>query len=163
MASEWVMYLAIIGIGVVTIAGVTSTFDLMNLNVADSTVEVGLQEVASIVAKEMKKVYELGLSTDPLTEVTITQILNLPTDIAGRQYVIEFSRRIGSNNLYLKAIDLESPLEIIYETTLPRDIILESPTGELDPPIRSANYQHFLSFQRTGGSSVYRIIIGYTS
>jgi len=82
MASEWVMYISVVAIGVLAIAGVTLTFNAINTNTLENTIEVGLNEISTTIAEELKNILEIGLNTDPLTRVVINRTLNLPTDLS---------------------------------------------------------------------------------
>ncbi|MHA1185572.1 MAG: hypothetical protein ACTSSK_01655 [Candidatus Heimdallarchaeota archaeon] len=85
MASEWVMYLSVVAIGVLMIAGVTLTFNSISMNTIENTVAVGLNEVVNTVAKEIKTVLELGMNADPLSRIAINRTFSLPFDFSWPQ------------------------------------------------------------------------------
>ena len=162
MASEWVMYLSVLAIGVLTIAGVTITFNSINVNTIENTVEVGLNEVATEVAKELKDLLEFGLATDPLTRVMINRTMSLPTDIASHFYEIRFRVLPGTNHWFIEAYDvtdIDIPT-IIYETALPwRNVTLSNAAGTGLPVLESQNLQHNLCFYRSEGTTTFRLYV----
>ncbi|NHJ84310.1 MAG: hypothetical protein FK734_02535 [Asgard group archaeon] len=162
MASEWVMYIAVIAIGVLTIAGVTLTFNAININTLEDTVEIGLNEVVNTVAKEVKNILEIGLDTDPLTRVSITKSLNIPNAISGHQFQITFRVFPGANHWFIEASDITDPelTDILYETTLPwTNVTLSNLAGNGIPVIYSYNTEHFITFLRSEGTDIFKIII----
>ncbi|HUT82039.1 MAG TPA: hypothetical protein VMZ29_12635 [Candidatus Bathyarchaeia archaeon] len=162
MASEWVMYLSVIAIGVLTIAGVTLTFNAINTNTLENTVEIGLNEIVSTVASELKNVLELGLQTDPLTAVTINRSLDLPSELSGHNYLVQFKILPSGKHWYIEAVDtIQDNTVVIFETTLPwRDVSLTSPDGLSLPLIQSnVGDQHYVCFLRNEGTQAFRIII----
>ncbi|TFF85281.1 hypothetical protein EU523_00080 [Candidatus Heimdallarchaeota archaeon] len=163
MASEWVMYLSVLALGVLTIAGVSLSFEVMNLRVTENTVEVGLSETTSFIAKELKSVLELGMMNDPLTLVQINRSFSLPSDLAGHQYEIHFKVLPNSNHWFIEGEDTtDSKTEIVeYETTIPwRNVTLYNDQGTGLPIIRSSSFQHYVKFIRASGTSSIRIYIG---
>ncbi|MHA1212067.1 MAG: hypothetical protein ACTSSH_06365 [Candidatus Heimdallarchaeota archaeon] len=163
MASEWVMYLSVIALGVLTIAGVTITFNAISNSTLENTVEVGLNEVVSTVAQELKGVLELGLQSDPLTAVTINRTLDLPDDLVGHDYEVYFKIYPSSKHWFIQAVDITSDKtsEILFETTLPwADVTIQSP-GSLSLPILSStsDLQHYICFFRIEGAQAFSIII----
>lgn len=162
MASEWIMYISVVALGVLTIAGVTLTFNAINTNTLEDTVEVGLNEVVNTISEHIKNVLELGLQQDPLTEVIINRTLNLPTDISGHDYQITFRILPGANHWFINAIDVndEGVSEILFETTIPwRDVTLVDADGSGLPVVTSSLEQHFVAFQSNEGTEAFRIII----
>ena len=162
MASEWVMYISVVAIGVLAIAGVTLTFNAINTNTLENTVEVGLNEIVNTVAEELKNILEIGLNTDPLTRVVINRTLNLPTDLSGHSYEVHFRVLPGAKHWYVEAVDIDDPEvdNIPYETTIPwRNVTLSSAGGTGLPVIYSYETQHYMSFVRNEGSDAFRIII----
>ena len=162
MASEWIMYISVVAIGVLAIAGVTLTFNAINTNTIEDTVEVGLNELANTISEEIKNVLELGLQQDPLTKVLINRTLNLPLDISGHDYQVTFRILPGANHWFIEAIDLndEGVSEIVFETTIPwRDVTLVSASGSGLPVVTSSLDQHFVAFESNEGTEAFRIII----
>ncbi|NHJ47571.1 MAG: hypothetical protein FK733_07275 [Asgard group archaeon] len=162
MASEWIMYLSIVSIGVLTIAGVSLTFNAINVNTIENTVEIGLNEIVNTIAEELKYVLELGLQSDPLTRVNINRSLELPTDLSGYEYEVDFKILPGAKHWYIEAKVLSDAdiSEIEYETTIPwQDVTLTSTDGFGLPIISSLHDQHFVSFIRNQGTEAFRIIV----
>jgi hypothetical protein len=156
------MYISVLAIGILAIAGVTVTFNRINLSTVESTVEAGLQEVAATVATELKNVLELGLNTDPQTKVMINRTLTLPRDLSGHQYTIQFTILPNYNHYIIVATDITDSLvdEVSFETTIPwTDVSLTNQEGTGIPILRSNNLQHHLNFLRTEGSTLYKILI----
>ena len=162
MASEWVMYLSVVAIGVLMIAGVTLTFNSINMNTIENTVEVGLNEVANTVAKEIKTVLELGMNADPLARIAINRTLSLPFELSGHKYQISFKVFPGANHWFIEAIDTTDTAarEITYETIIPwRNVTLTNAAGVGLPILDSSNYQHHINFFSAEGSVTFRIYI----
>lgn len=162
MASEWVMYLSVIAIGVLAIAGVTLTFNTINLNTVENTVEVGLTEAIQTVAREIKSVLELGLNTEPLTRVAINRTLSLPTDLSGHEYQITFKVLPGAKNWIIEGVDITDTDsdEVPYETTIPwQSVSLTNEGGTGLPVIKSIDAQHHIDFIRATGSNTFTIYI----
>lgn len=162
MASEWVMYISVVAIGVLAIAGVTLTFNTINLNTVENTVEVGLREISTTIANELKAVLELGANTDPLTRVEINRTLDLPRRIAGHEYEVNFLVFPGANHWFIEAVDTTDSTisEFIFETTVPwQGVSLSNKAGTGLPIISSSNYQHHIDFIRTAGSNSFTIYI----
>jgi hypothetical protein len=162
MANEWIMYLSIVSIGVLTIAGVSLTFNAINVNTVENTVEIGLNEVINTVAEELKYVLELGLQSDPLTRVYINRSLELPTDLSGYEYQVTFKILPYANHWFIEAEVLSDddiePIE--FETTIPwQDVSLTSSDGLGLPVISSLYDQHFVSFVRNQGTEAFRIMV----
>ncbi len=162
MASEWVMYISVIAIGVIAIAGVTMTFNMINTNTIESTVEVGLNDVLNTVAEELKNVLELGMGTDPQTRVAINRTLSLPIDISGHHYEISFKVLPGAKHWFMVAIDNSdaSISEIPFETTVPwQDVSLVNKAGTGLPLLSSDSFQQHIDFIRAAGSNTFTIYI----
>ncbi|MBK5112355.1 MAG: hypothetical protein KGD59_10420 [Candidatus Heimdallarchaeota archaeon] len=162
MASEWVMYISVIAIGVLTIAGVTITFNAINQSTLENTIEVELNEVATTIASELKDMLELGLSMDPLTQVMINRSLSLPYDVSGHSYEVTFIALPGAKHFFIKAVDTsdQDVSTIQFETTIPwRNVTLSNVAGTGLPQITSGVLQHFISFQRTEGTDSFKIVI----
>ena len=111
MASEWVMYISVAAIGILLIAGVTLTFNTINLNTIENTVEVGLNDVANTIANEIKDVLEFGLSelattADITTQIAINRTVVLPEDISGHDYEIVFKVFPGAKHWIIEAQDV---------------------------------------------------------
>ncbi|NHK32971.1 MAG: hypothetical protein FK730_16610 [Asgard group archaeon] len=161
MASEWIMYISVIAIGVLTIAGVTLSFNAINTTTLENTVEVGLKEVVNTIAEELKNVLELGLQMDPLTRVNINRSLDLPLALSGHEYEVYFKIFVGAKHWFIEANDLSNDdLEVVFETTIPwQDVTLTSVGGIGLPVISSLYDQHFISFVRSEGTESFRIIV----
>ena len=162
MASECVMYISVISIGVLLIAGVSLTFNAITNNTLENTVEAGLDEIVNIIYMELKNVLELGMQMDPLTRVVLNRSLDLPRDIAGHFYTINFKVLPGAKHWFIEAVDLNDRTinPIIYESTIPwRNVTLVSGTGTGLPTINSNEAQHYLCFQRSEGTETFRIRI----
>lgn len=162
MASEWVMYISVIAIGVIAISGVTLTFNAININTIESTVEVGLNDVLNTVAEELKNVLELGMSTDPQTRVAINRTLSLPIGISGHHYEISFKVLPGAKHWFMVAIDSSdsSISEIPFETTIPwQDVSLVNKAGTGLPLLYSESFQQHIDFIRAAGSNTFTIYI----
>lgn len=162
MASEWVMYISVLGLGVLLIAGVTLTFNNLNNNTIENNIEIGLLEINSLIAKELKTIFELGVNSDPNTPVTINRTLSLPTDLSGHQYRIEFTITGDANHWIIVGSDITDNQvdEVRLETSLAwRSVSLFNKKGTGLPTIQSNNFQHYLSFIRTAGTSIYKIYI----
>jgi hypothetical protein len=162
MASEWVMYLSVVAIGVLTIAGVSLTFTAINQNTIENTIEVGLNEVLNTVAEELKNVLELGLQSDPLTYVYINRSLVLPTDLSGHDYEVYFKVLPGAKHWFIEAQDIQDTdiPEKSFETSIPwNDVSLLAVDGLSLPVISSLYDQHFITFIRNQGTEAFRIII----
>ncbi|MHA1220207.1 MAG: hypothetical protein ACTSQB_00570, partial [Candidatus Heimdallarchaeota archaeon] len=101
----------------------------------ENTVEVGLNEVVSTVAQELKGVLELGLQSDPLTAVTINRTLDLPDDLVGHDYEVYFKIYPSSKHWFIQAVDITS-----------------DKTSEID-------LQHYICFFRIEGAQAFSIII----
>ncbi len=162
MASEWVMYISVVAIGVLTIAGVTITFNAINQSTLENTIEVELNEVATIIANELKDILELGLSMDPLTQVMINRSLTLPFDVSGHSYEVSFTALPGAKHFFIEATDTSDQAigSVQFETTVPwRNVTLSNVAGNGLPLITSGELQHFISFQRTEGTDSFKIVI----
>ncbi|MHA1243218.1 MAG: hypothetical protein ACTSP7_01475 [Candidatus Heimdallarchaeota archaeon] len=162
MASEWVMYLSVVAIGVLMIAGVTLTFNSISMNTIENTVAVGLNEVVNTVAKEIKTVLELGMNADPLSRIAINRTFSLPFDFSGHKYQISFKVLPGANHWFIEAADItdENINEISYETIVPwRNVTLTNAAGTGLPLLLSENYQHHIDFFSAEGSESFRIYI----
>ncbi|MCF2143012.1 MAG: hypothetical protein ACTSXO_06310 [Candidatus Heimdallarchaeota archaeon] len=162
MPQEWVMYISVVAIGVLTIAGVTLTFNSINTTTLENTIEVGLNEVAFSVAQEIKNVLELGLQQDLTGRVIINRSLILPLDLSSHDYQITFRILPGANHWFIEASDLTDSniQEVVFETTIPwRNVTLVSPSGLGLPVITSTLDQHYVAFQSLEGTEAFRIII----
>lgn len=162
MASEWVMYLSVVAIGVLMIAGVTLTFNSININTIENTVEVGLNEVVNTVAKEIKTVLELGMNADPISRIAINRTFSLPFELSGHKYQVSFKVLPGANHWFIEAADITDTNigEMTYETIVPwRNVTLTNAAGSGLPLLLSENYQHHINFFSAEGSLTFRIYI----
>ncbi len=162
MASEWVMYISVVAIGVLTIAGVTLSFNAINTNTLENTIEIGLTEVVNTISEELKNVLELGLQTDPLTRVNINRSLDIPLQLSGHEYEVYFKILVGAKHWFIEAKDISNTDmdEILFETTIPwQDVTLTSVGGIGLPVISSLYDQHFICFVRNEGTESFRIIV----
>jgi hypothetical protein len=162
MASEWVMYLSVVAIGVLMIAGVTLTFNSININTIENTVEVGLNEVVNTVAKEIKSVLEMGMNADPISRIAINRTFSLPFDFSGHKYQVSFRVIPGANHWFIEAADTtdDNINEITYETIVPwRNVTLTNKAGTGLPILSSENFQHHIDFYSAAGSTAFRIYI----
>ncbi len=162
MASEWVMYISVIAIGVLTIAGVTITFNTINQATLENTIEVELNEIATTIATELKDLLEFGLSMDPLTYIMLNRSLSLPYDVKGHSYEVSFTALPGAKHYFIRAADTtdQGVGEIQFETTIPwRNVTLSGVAGIGLPVITGGEFQHFISFQRAEGTDSFKIVI----
>jgi len=162
MASEWVMYISVVAIGVLAIAGVTITFNAINQSTLENTIEVELNEIATIIANELKDILELGLSMDPLTQVMINRSLSLPLDVSGHSYEVSFKVLSGAKHFFIEARDTsDQDVDAVqFETTVPwGNVTLSNVAGNGLPLITSGVLQHFISFQRAEGTDSFKIVI----
>ncbi|TET32240.1 MAG: hypothetical protein E3J70_01220 [Candidatus Heimdallarchaeota archaeon] len=162
MASEWVMYISVVSIGVLAIAGVTITFNAINQSTLENTIEVELNEIAITIANELKELLELGLSMDPFTQVMINRSLTLPFDVSGHSYEVSFIAIPDAKHFFIEAIDTSDQAvgTVQFETTIPwRNVTLSNVAGNGLPLITSGELQHFISFQRTEGTDSFKIVI----
>ncbi|MHA1126146.1 MAG: hypothetical protein ACTSO7_14445 [Candidatus Heimdallarchaeota archaeon] len=162
MPSEWVMYLSVVAIGVLMIAGVTLTFNSISMNTIENTVEVGLNEVVNLVAKELKSVLELGMNADPISRIAINRTFSLPPDLSGHKYQVSFRVLPGANHWFIEAADVTDTDmgEVTYETVVSwRDVTLTNAAGTGLPLLESDNVQHHINFFSAEGSITFRIFI----
>ncbi|MHA1303473.1 MAG: DUF7266 family protein [Candidatus Heimdallarchaeaceae archaeon] len=110
MPSEYVMYLSIVLIGALAIAGISATMVGLNNTLEDRAIETSLKQILQKVSESIINLNNAGNSQveQGATELTLYVSLTLPNSIQDEEYIIEVYLDEGSGYYMLRGYLIEN-------------------------------------------------------
>ena len=135
MPSEYIMYLSILLVGTLAIAGISVTMMAINNTMEETAIETSMENILQNIAETIHNLINEGQNQIYLGALTITmqRPISLPEEIHGESYEIEVTSTVSSYSLKATAAENEDVFVIISLFIDPGTISISGTISSLEP------------------------------
>jgi hypothetical protein len=145
MPSEYIMYLSILLVGTLAIAGISVTMIAINNTMEVTAIETNMENITQNIAETIHNLINEGQEQIYLGALTITmqRPISLPEEIHGEPFKIEITSTVGS--YFLKASALENE-----EVTVSISLFIDPSSLSMSGTISSLNPAPTIVYEYNG-------------
>ncbi len=135
MPSEYIMYLSILLVGTLAIAGISVTMMAINNTMEETAFETNLENILQNLAETIHNLVNEGQNQITLGALSITmqRPLSLPEEVQGEPYLIEVTSTVSSYSLKATAIENAEVYVTISLFIEPTVLLMSGTISSLNP------------------------------